>query len=90
MPRHPACKQLDWQSFTASLCRGASNDGQAHDHYIGNCEWPCNQRCLPERSMLVRARFILRPSASALQLSLPMPSHPACRQLDWQLFTACL
>eukprot|EP00965_Chrysotila_dentata_P165832 5474931-Pleurochrysis_carterae.AAC.1 len=26
MPRHPAYRQLDWQSFTAGFCRGVSND----------------------------------------------------------------
>eukprot|EP00965_Chrysotila_dentata_P165508 5465687-Pleurochrysis_carterae.AAC.1 len=90
MPWHPTCKQLDWQSFTACLCRGASNDGQTHDQHIGNCVWPCKQRCLPERVMLVRVWLVFRTSASALHPSTLMPTHPACKQLDWQSFTANL
>eukprot|EP00965_Chrysotila_dentata_P130520 4315030-Pleurochrysis_carterae.AAC.1 len=36
----------------AGYCRGVSNDGQEHDHYIGSVVWTYKQRCVHERLML--------------------------------------
>eukprot|EP00965_Chrysotila_dentata_P177432 5859886-Pleurochrysis_carterae.AAC.1 len=66
----------------ACVCKVADIVNQAPHQQIGRCRRPCRQQRVPEREMLVSDSLILRPSASALRPSSPMPVQPACTQLD--------